>query len=62
MQLSAAGDDPRRRRLADAAHAGEHEGMRDAARSRRRSQGADHRFLADQLGEGRGRYLRARTR
>jgi hypothetical protein len=45
------GDDPRRRRLADAAHAGQHEGMGDAARGHRVGQRADQRVLADQPGK-----------
>ncbi len=43
-----AGDDAGGRRLADAAHAGEHEGMGDAAGGDGVAQGAHHRFLADQ--------------
>ena len=46
-----AGDDPGGRRLADAAHAGQHEGMRQTARLDGVGQGADQRFLADQFGE-----------
>jgi hypothetical protein len=46
-----AGDDARRRRLAHAAHAGEHEGMGDAARGERVLERADKRFLPDQAGE-----------
>ena len=43
----------RRRRLADAAHAGEHPGLRDAAGFEAVGDGAHHRILADQIGEGR---------
>ena len=50
--IERAGDDPRGRRLADAAHPGQDEGMGDAAGGDRVRQGADHRLLADQLGEG----------
>ena len=46
-----AGDDAGGRGLADAAHAGEHEGVRDAARGDGVAQGAHHRLLADQGGE-----------
>ncbi len=52
-------DDARGRGLADAAHAGEHKGVRDAARRQRRSGAFDHGLLADQPGEVFGRYLRA---
>ena len=45
------GDDAGGRGLADAAHAGEHEGVRDAAGGDGVAQGAHHRFLADQGGE-----------
>ena len=51
------GDDPRRRGLADAAHAGQHEGMRDPVRLEGVAERAHHRLLADQVGEG----LRAGT-
>ncbi len=47
-----AGDDPRRRGLADPAHAGEHEGMGDAPCGEGVAQGAHHRFLSDQVVEG----------
>ena len=50
MQLRA-GDDARRRGLADPAHAGQHEGMGEPAGGDGVGQGADHRFLADQAGE-----------
>ena len=46
-----AGKDAGGRRLADAADAGEHIGLRDASGAERIGQGADHRLLADQLGE-----------
>jgi hypothetical protein len=46
---SGAGQDARGRRLADAAHAGEHEGMRDAAGGEGVGEGAHHRLLADQV-------------
>ena len=42
-----------RRRLADAAHAGQDEGVGDPPRRDRVRQGAHHRLLPDQLGEGR---------
>ena len=42
-----------RRRLADAAHAGQDKGVRDSPRRDRIRQGAHHRLLPDQLGEGR---------
>ena len=48
-----AGEDPGGRRLAHAAHPGQNEGMGDPARRDRVRQGADHRLLPDQLGEGR---------
>ena len=54
-----AGDDAGGRGLADAAHAGEHEGMRDAAGGEGVAQGAHHRFLADQVVET-GRAVFAR--
>ena len=46
-----AGDDARGGGLADSPHAGEHEGMRDAAGGEGVAQGAHHRFLADQVAE-----------
>ena len=46
-----AGDDAGGRGLADAADAGEHEGMRDAAGGDGVAQRAHHGFLADQRGE-----------
>ena len=47
------GDDARRRRLADAAHAGEDEGVGETARVEGIGQGAHHGLLADQFSEGR---------
>ena len=49
-----AGEDAGGRGLADAAHAGEHEGLRDAAGRERVRERAHHRVLADQVVEGRG--------
>ena len=49
--IERAGDDPGRRRLADPAHAGEHEGLRDPPGGNRVRQGADHRLLPDDLGK-----------
>ena len=49
--------DARRRRLADAAHAGENPGLRDAAGLERVRNGAHHRILADQVVEGSGPVL-----
>ena len=46
-------EDARRRRLADAAHAGEHLGLRDAAGLEGVGERAHHRALADQIVEGR---------
>ena len=46
------GDDPRGGGLADAAHAGQHEGMGDAVGREGVAQGAHHRLLPDQVGEG----------
>ena len=51
------GDDPRRGGLADAAHAGQHEGVGDAVRLEGVAQRAHHRLLADQVGEGLGPVL-----
>ena len=45
------GDQAGRRGLADAAHAGQHIGLGDAARGEGIGEGAHHRFLADQVGE-----------
>ena len=50
--VEGAGDEPRGRRLADAAHAGQHIGLGDAPGREGIGQGAHHRFLADQVGEG----------
>ena len=47
-----AGDDARRAGLADAAHAGEDERMGQTIGGDRVGQGADHRILTDQFGEG----------
>ncbi len=44
--------DAGRRRFADAAHAGQHETVRDAPRRERVAQRLHHRFLADQVVEG----------
>src|SRR6201999_3092902 len=44
-------DDARRRRLADAANAREHEGMRNAPGGERIGQRLDQRLLPDQAGE-----------
>ena len=46
MRIEGAGDDAGGRRLADAAHAGQHEGMGDAAGLERVFQRADERLLA----------------
>ena len=51
LVVERAGDDARRRRLADAAHAGEHVGLRDAPRRERVAQRLDHRLLADEVVE-----------
>ena len=51
------GDDPRRRGLADPAHAGQHEGVRDPLRLEGVAERAHHRLLPDQVGEGRGPVL-----
>ena len=52
LVIQAARQNPRRRGLADAADAGEHPGLRDAAGLEGIRQGADHRLLADQILEG----------
>ena len=52
LVVQRAGDQPRRRGLADAAHAGEHVGLGDAARGERIAERPDHGLLADQLVEG----------
>jgi hypothetical protein len=49
--VEAAGDDPGGRGLADAADAGEQEGVGDAARGERVLERADQRLLADQRRE-----------
>ena len=49
--VEGAGEDARSSRLADAAHAGEHPGLRDSAGGERVGQRAHHRLLADQRGE-----------
>ena len=51
LVVERAGDDARRRRLADAAHAGEHVGLRDAPRRERVAQRLDHGLLADEVVE-----------
>jgi hypothetical protein len=56
------GDDARRRRLARAANAGQHEGLRDAVGLEGVLQGPHHGVLTDQVGKTVcGRYLRAST-
>ena len=52
--VEGAGEDARRRRLADAAHAGQHVALGDAAAGDGIGQRAHQRFLADHVGEGRG--------
>ena len=52
-----AGEDARGRGLPDAAHAGQDPGLRDTAGLERVRDGAHHRVLADQVGEGRGAIL-----
>ena len=49
--IERARQDARRRRLADAAHAGEDEGVRDALRGDGVGERLHHRLLPDQLGE-----------
>ena len=51
--IERARQDARGRGLADAAHAGEHPGLRDAAALERVRDRAHHGVLADQVGEGR---------
>ncbi len=46
------GQQARRRRLADAAHAGQHEGVGDTVAGEGVGEGAHHGFLADQVLEG----------
>src|SRR6185312_11897935 len=48
LVVEGAGEDARGRGLADAADAGEHEGVRDAARGEGVAQRRDHRVLADE--------------
>src|SRR6185312_7293143 len=57
--VEGAGEDAGGGRLADAAHAGEDPGLRDAAAVEGVGDGADHRLLADQVLE-RGRAVFAR--
>jgi len=52
LVIQAAGKDARGRRLANAADAGEHPGLRNAAGRKGVGDGADHRLLADQVVEG----------
>ena len=47
--IQRAGENARGRGLADAAHAGENPGLRNASRLERIRDGADHGFLADQI-------------
>ena len=54
LVVEAARQNAGRRGLADAADAGEHPGLRDAAGLEGVRQGADHRLLADQVLEGAG--------
>ena len=49
--VEAAGEDAGGGRLADAAHAGQHIGLRDAAGRKGIGEGADHRLLADEIVE-----------
>jgi hypothetical protein len=51
------GDDARRRGLARAANAGQHEGLRDAVGLEGVLQGAHHGVLSDQVGKGLGPVL-----
>ncbi len=51
--IERAGEDAGGGRLADAAHAGQHVGLRDAAGAERVGERLHHRLLADQVGEGR---------
>jgi hypothetical protein len=55
--VQAARKDPGSRGLADAAHAGEHPGLRDAAGLEGIREGAHHGVLADQVVEGAGAVL-----
>ncbi len=49
--IEGACNDPGRRGLADPAHAGKHEGLRDPPGGNRVRQGADNRLLPDDLGK-----------
>ncbi len=49
--VHALGNDTRCGRLADAANAGHHKGLRDPVAFKRVFQGADHGLLPDQIGE-----------
>jgi len=49
LEVQRAGEKPGGRGLADAAHAGQHESMRDPARLERIRERAHHSFLADQV-------------
>src|SRR3546814_18787570 len=49
--IEGAGEDAGGGRLADATHAGEHEGVGDAAPLESVREGANHGFLADQVAE-----------
>jgi hypothetical protein len=51
------GDDARRRRLARAANAGQHEGLGDAVGREGVLQGPHHGVLSDQVGKGLGPVL-----
>ena len=51
--IEGAREDPGRRRFSDTTHAGQDEGVGDPPRRDRIRQGAHHRLLPDQLGEGR---------
>ena len=53
LEVQAAREDAGRRGLADAAHAGQHPGMRDAPGREGVAQRAHHRLLADQVVEAR---------
>ena len=49
--IEGAGEDARRRRFADTAHAGQNIGLMDAAEVERVRQRRDHRLLADEIVE-----------
>src|SRR5262249_45608875 len=57
LVIERAGENARRRGLADAAHAGQDPGLRDARSLECIRDGAHHRILADQIIEGRGAIL-----